>query len=119
MKEQKPMWQPSFCLSFSPRASFPLILVSVFVCLLQSERLTAQTLERTIELRDGTLLQVKVADQEIPWRNVSRAGVVNEQPVQLSEVKRIVFSESPATVQVAEVRRLLYLLVSVNFSERV
>ena len=77
-----------------------------------------QVVERTIEFRDKTILRVKIPDQEIPWRNVARDGTITNRPVQLSDVKRLVFATEPATIQVAEVRRLLSALGSASFIER-
>jgi hypothetical protein len=78
----------------------------------------AQILERTLELRDGSIVQIRIADQEIPWNRVSSSGEVTSMPVSLKEIKRLHFSESPATAQVAEIRRLLNRLGSPNYSDR-
>jgi len=100
-----------------PWAAFSSLLAAGLI-LIPALSATAQTLERTIALRDGTVLQVKIADQEVPWKNVSRSGEITEQPIPLSSIKRMIFSESPATSDVAGVRRLLNVLGSGSFAER-
>lgn len=79
---------------------------------------SAADIQRTIDFRDGTVLQVTLPDSELPWRTISADGQVAEQPVKLSDVEQLRFVLTPATEQVAEVRQLVVRLGAEDFHAR-
>lgn len=77
-----------------------------------------QTFKRVVEFRDGTILEVRIPDQTVPWKTVSTKGEITDQPVSFERIKRIDFVTNPVTEQVAAIRKLISELGSANYQTR-
>lgn len=80
--------------------------------------LTAADVELTVAFRDGTLTRVRFPDQPLPWRRITDDGQVLNEPLPLSEVRRLNLVKTPATDQVAHVRKLIHQLGDPDFHAR-
>ncbi len=78
----------------------------------------AEDVPLIVDFRDGTVIRMVIPDGQIPWRRISEDGEVTEEPVMLSKVKQVRFVLTPATEQVAHVRRLIAGLGAARFQDR-
>ena len=79
----------------------------------------AADVERTVMFRDGTVLRLKLPDVQIPWRRVAIDGQVTDEALPLSRVGQLTFVTTPATEQVATVRRMIADLGAPIYRRRV
>ena len=87
--------------------------------LLCASTVSAAGVERTVEFRDGTILQVELPGEHLPWHKASPDGTVTRQPMPWSEVKQLYLVTTPALEKLAEIKGLLNRLSSNKYSERV
>lgn len=78
----------------------------------------AADVERVVVLRDGTILKLALPDELLPWRRMTEDGRVFEEPVRLSEIQHLRLVRTPATDQVAVVRKLAAQLGDADFNKR-
>ncbi len=71
-----------------------------------------------ISLRDGTLLRSKLNDSPLTFQRVGPKGSVSSDQLQFNTVQRIDFVLTPASRQLAEIRRLLVELESPDYHVR-
>lgn len=90
----------------------------VVLLLISPRFLYGQQLQRRIDFRDGTTLEVTVLDQPLTWKNISRDGMVTEQKIPAADIERILLVPEPSTARVARIRKLLTLLGSEDYHQR-
>ena len=74
--------------------------------------------EFQISLNSGSVITVSSSGQKIVWTDVLEDGRMTTRNVDLADVKRLSLTGSPASEQVAEIRRCLKLLSSDDYHER-
>ena len=97
-----------------PNTVWPILLLAVIIA--WSPSLVGA--EFQISLLGGSVITVKVDQASFRWTNVLANGEMTEEQVEFSEIEQLALSDSPASEQVAEVRRLLSLLESPDYLER-
>lgn len=80
--------------------------------------LSADETQKIIDFRDGTIIKVTMPDVDLPWRRIAEDGEVTEEPVKLSRVEQLRFVLTPATEQVAAVRRMVVQLGDGDYHKR-
>ncbi len=71
-----------------------------------------------LSLTGGSVITVDVADQDLVWTDVLANGEMTKKKMTFSKVEQLVLSQSPASEQVAEIRRLLNMLESPEYIDR-
>jgi hypothetical protein len=94
-----------------------IVAVSALFCAAFSA--TADEVERTVLFRDGTVLRVPMPSEPLPWRRVSPVGEVINEPLPYADVAQLTLVTTPATEQVASVRRTVAALGDPDFDKRV
>lgn len=74
--------------------------------------------EYQFSLRSGSVLTVETDGPAIEWTDVLPNGQMRKRDIELDQVQRLVLSNSPASKQVAEIRKFLNMLQSDNYLER-
>ena len=74
--------------------------------------------EFQVSLVGGSVITVEIEKETIDWTRVLANGDMSREEVSLSDVKQLVLSSSPASEQVADIRRLLNSLESQDYLER-
>ncbi len=77
-----------------------------------------ETLELSVQMRDGTVLQVQADDSRLDWNTVSTDGTITQKQVSLSEISSLELAKSPASKQVADIRRLVTELANDSYTKR-
>lgn len=67
---------------------------------------------------NGQTVSAEVTAESLTWTRVFDSGESETQVVPLSSIKQLVLTKSPATHQIAEIRRLIEQLDSSSFQER-
>ncbi|MEQ8787866.1 MAG: hypothetical protein RIC55_16290 [Pirellulaceae bacterium] len=84
-----------------------------------AQRGAAGAVQRTVLFRDGSVLRVPMPAQPLPWRRVSPVGEVIEHPLPYRDVEQLTLVTTPATEQLASVRRMIAALGDDDFQRRV
>ncbi len=71
-----------------------------------------------LQMRDGGIIQASSAEQAIVWKSVAIDGEVTRSDIQLSQIRSLQLAETPASVQVAEIRRLVNELADDDYHKR-
>ena len=71
-----------------------------------------------VEFRNGTRVDIELADPSIAWREVAEDGRVTEGRLDLSQVQEIELAQSPASQQAMRVTRLVKQLQAREFATR-
>jgi hypothetical protein len=74
--------------------------------------------EFQISLEGGSVITVHVDQETFRWTNVLENGEMIKEQIKFSQIEQLVLSDSPASEQVAEIRRLLSVLESPDYLER-
>lgn len=97
-----------------------LLLAAAGMSLLSvSSPATADTIQRTVEFRDGTILRLDIPDAPLPWHKASRDGTVTREPMPWSQVDQLYLVTTPALEKLAEIKGLLNRLGSNKYIHRV
>lgn len=80
--------------------------------------LMGEETQKIIDFRDGTIIKVTMPDVDLPWRRIAEDGEVTQEPLKLSRVEQLKFVLTPATEQVAEVRRMVVQLGDADYHKR-
>ena len=71
-----------------------------------------------VNLLSGSIITIDTTDQSINWTDVLNDGTMKQRTVQLSRIKELVLSNSPASKQVARIRTYLAQLASPDYLQR-
>lgn len=71
-----------------------------------------------LSLTGGSVITVEMEGQDIQWTNVALTGEMTTRKIAFSNIDRLILSLSPASQQVAEVRRLIGMLESPDYLKR-
>ena len=74
---------------------------------------------RTVEFRDGTVIQVELPDDPIQWHTAAENGEITKQVVDWPQLKSLYLVSTPPLERLAEIRRLLDMLASNRYAARV
>jgi hypothetical protein len=74
--------------------------------------------EYQISLTNGSVITAEVSRESLAWTKVLASGEMSQQSLKFSDIERLVLSDSPASEQVANIRRLLNRLAGDDYLAR-
>ena len=84
----------------------------------QSQETSGGNLTILVTLRDGNVVRMTTDDVTLDWKTVSSDGEVSKSSVQLSNLRELKLTTSPASEEVARVRALVSALADDNYRLR-